>query len=132
MAASETVGDRVRRYRRLKKWTKEELAFAAKIDRSYLGKLEAGTVDGAPGVDWIGRVARALGVSKRTIAEPLGWYDDEKPKGTVDTMEEIERAIIANSDLDEEQKSGLILSARLLVAPHIQEAQRRRQKRHSA
>ncbi len=82
MAADETVGDRVRRYRRLRKLTQEALAASAGVDRSYLGKIEVGDVL-EPGADTVKRLAVALGVPLRAIAEPLGWYEGE-PASTDD------------------------------------------------
>lgn len=78
MASKEGVGDRVRRYRRFLRLTQEELAGRAEIDRSYLGKIEAGDV-AEPGVETLRRLARALKIPLRSLAEPLGWYDDEAP-----------------------------------------------------
>lgn len=71
----ETVGDRVRRYRRLRRLTQEALATQAEVDRRYLGRIETGEVQ-EPGVDTVRKLAKALGVPIRAIANPE-WYDDE-------------------------------------------------------
>lgn len=71
----ETVGERVRRYRRLRRLTQDALAAKADVDRRYLGRIETGDV-AEPGVDTVVKIAHALGVSVRAIANP-GWYDDE-------------------------------------------------------
>lgn len=71
----ESVGERVRRYRRLRRLTQDALADAAGVDRRYLGRIETGDVQ-EPGVDAVRRLATALGVPIRALANP-GWYDEE-------------------------------------------------------
>jgi transcriptional regulator with XRE-family HTH domain len=128
----EAWGERVRRYRRLKRrrdgnpWTQEDLADASGIDRRYIGRIETGEV-ADPSAETVRKLAKALGVTMRQLAEPLGWYDDDK-RPTVETMEEIDRAIRDDPDLDDEQKGGLILSARTLLTPYLEEARRRKKR----
>ncbi len=54
-------GRNVRRYRRQKNWTQEDLAFEARIDLTYLGGIERGKRN--PSLLVIGRIAKALSVS---------------------------------------------------------------------
>jgi transcriptional regulator with XRE-family HTH domain len=54
-------GRNVRRYRRQKRLTQEELAFEAEIDLTYLGGIERGKRN--PSLLVIGRIANALSVS---------------------------------------------------------------------
>lgn len=105
MAASVTVGDLVRRYRRLRKLTQEALAERAQVDRSYLGKIEVGDVL-EPGAETVKRLAVALGVTVRSLAEPLGWYDAEP---TRDQLAEAERAILELPNLTDDEKQALII-----------------------
>jgi transcriptional regulator with XRE-family HTH domain len=77
-AAAETVGERVRRYRRLRKLTQEQLADTASVDRSYLGKIETGVIV-EPGSETLKRLARSLEIPLRSLAEPMGWYDGDSP-----------------------------------------------------
>lgn len=79
----ETVGERVRRYRRLRRLTQDALAAKADVDRRYLGRIETGDV-AEPGVDTVVKIAHALGVSVRAIANP-GWYDDEGERDWLST-----------------------------------------------
>jgi len=54
-------GRNVRRYRRQKNWTQEDLSFGARIDLTYLGGIERGKRN--PSLLVIGRIAKALSVS---------------------------------------------------------------------
>ena len=53
-------GARIRALRRLQGISQERLAALAKLDRSYMGKVERGERD--IGIDNIGKIARALKV----------------------------------------------------------------------
>jgi len=128
----EAWGERVRRFRRLRKrpdgtpWTQEDLADASGIDRRYIGRIETGEV-ADPSADTVRKLSKALGRTMRDLAEPLGWYDDQS-RTHVDTVEAIERILLEDQDLDDVQKDGLVLSTKLLVAPHIDEARRRKRR----
>ncbi len=54
------VARNLRRLRNAKGWTQEELAFRAKISRSYISQLE--TSDYSASVTMLGKLAKALGV----------------------------------------------------------------------
>jgi transcriptional regulator with XRE-family HTH domain len=54
-------GAQLRQARRTAGLTQKQLAAAAAVDRVFLSKVERG--ESAPGLDWIGDVAAALGVS---------------------------------------------------------------------
>ena len=54
-------GKNVRRYRRQKNLTQEELAFEARIDLTYLGGIERGKRN--PSLLVVSRIAKALSVS---------------------------------------------------------------------
>jgi len=55
-----TVARNLRRLRTEKGWSQEELAFRAKVDRSYISKLETGGYSAS--VTMLGKVAKTLGV----------------------------------------------------------------------
>jgi transcriptional regulator with XRE-family HTH domain len=55
-----TVGRNLRRLRNAKGWSQEELAFKAKVDRSYLSQLETGNYSAS--VTMLEKLAKALGV----------------------------------------------------------------------
>jgi len=56
----ELVSRNLRRLRNAKGWSQEELAFRAKVDRSYISQLE--TADYSASVTMLGKLAKALGV----------------------------------------------------------------------
>jgi ribosome-binding protein aMBF1 (putative translation factor) len=56
-----TVARNLRRLRTEKGWTQEELAFRAKVDRSYISQLETGVYSAS--VTMLGKLAKALGVN---------------------------------------------------------------------
>jgi transcriptional regulator with XRE-family HTH domain len=97
MEASETVGDRVRRYRRMKGLTQEQLADKADVDRRHLGRIETGDVL-EPGAETMKKLAGALNVPLRAVAEPLGWYEEESARPGW------EDAIMADERLSEENR----------------------------
>jgi transcriptional regulator with XRE-family HTH domain len=55
------VARNLRRLRNAKGWTQEELAFRAKVDRSYVSQLETGAYSAS--VTMLGKLAKALGVN---------------------------------------------------------------------
>jgi transcriptional regulator with XRE-family HTH domain len=63
-----TVGRNLRRLRTAKEWTQEELAFRAKVDRSYVSQLETGAYSAS--VTMLGKLAKALGVDPGEFLKP--------------------------------------------------------------
>jgi transcriptional regulator with XRE-family HTH domain len=59
------LGENVRRYRKLKGMTQEQLALDAGMERSYVSDLERGQRN--PSVRSLGRLAQALGVSPHLL-----------------------------------------------------------------
>lgn len=120
-APKETVGDRLRRYRRAKRITQAHLAETAGTNDAYIARLESGAIH-EPNIDTLRRIARALNVRLRDLAEPLGWYEDEESEGEVfDTWEQVERAILNAENLDDAQKNGLILVLKPAVTAMLAE-----------
>lgn len=95
--APEGVGDRVRRYRRLRKLSQQELADACDTDKSYISRLEAGRILD-PGLEVLQRIAAALSAKVRDLADPR-WYDDDG-RGS-----DWEAAIMADERLSEENRA---------------------------
>jgi transcriptional regulator with XRE-family HTH domain len=56
----EIVGRNLRRLRNRRGWSQEELAFRAKVDRSYVSQLETGAYSAS--VTMLGKLAKALDV----------------------------------------------------------------------
>jgi transcriptional regulator with XRE-family HTH domain len=54
------VARNLRRLRTDKGWSQEELAFRAKVDRSYISQLETGVYSAS--VTMLGKLSKALGV----------------------------------------------------------------------
>lgn len=61
-------GENVRRLRRERELTQEQLAFEAQIDLTYVGGIERGRRN--PSLIVITRLAAALGVAPATLLEP--------------------------------------------------------------
>lgn len=71
MDVVQLLGINVRRYRKLKGMSQEQLALDAGMERSYVSDLERGTRN--PSVRALGRLADALGVEPKQLLEtPIG------------------------------------------------------------
>lgn len=67
MDVVQLLGANVRRYRKLKGMSQEELSLEAGMKRSYVSDLERGTRN--PSVRALGRLAEALGVEPTALLE---------------------------------------------------------------
>lgn len=97
-----TVGEVVRRYRRLRRMTQQELGEAIGSDKSYIGKLE--TSDQEPSLELLRRLAKALDIPASVLTTPLGYI----PLDEIDLADPRAeaKAAIAKSDLSEERKAA--------------------------
>jgi len=68
MDAVQLLGENVRRYRKLRGMTQEQLALDAEMERSYVSDLERGTRN--PSVRALGRLAEALQVEPHCLLAP--------------------------------------------------------------
>jgi len=107
----EATGDRVRRHRRFRGVTQQALAEAAGTDKAYISRLEAGGI-ADPGIDVLERIAAALNVSIRALADPR-WYVDGVYQ---DPLASIEAAIISEPGLSDEKKQAGLVVLRALFA----------------
>lgn len=57
---NERVGRKIREYRKRKKWTQEQLAFATNLHRAYIGQIERAEKNA--GLKNLEKIANALGV----------------------------------------------------------------------
>ena len=107
---AEGVGDRVRRFRRYRGLTQQALADLAKVDKSYVSRLEAGEV-AEPGLEAVERLAAALKVSMRHLADPR-WY-----AGEAEVLPDWEAAILAlpAGCLSDEDKTAILRFIRVLI-----------------
>ena len=94
---TEGAAGRVRRFRRLRGLTQAQLAVGARTDKGYIGALEAGRI-AEPSVDVLLRLAEALGVDVRALADPRLYSDAPDWKA----------ALMAERDLDDEAKTLLV------------------------
>ena len=67
------LGLNVRRVRRERRLSQEELSFRAEMKRAYLSDLERGTRN--PSVRALGRIAMALNVPPATLLEGKGYIE---------------------------------------------------------
>ncbi|WP_235600927.1 MULTISPECIES: helix-turn-helix domain-containing protein [unclassified Sphingobium] len=64
------LGKNVRKYRKLRGLTQEQLALDAEMERSYVSDLERGTRN--PSVKAVGRLAEALNVEPHLLLMSIG------------------------------------------------------------
>ena len=74
--STETFGARLRRLRRAKGWTQEELSDHSGVKRSTIGLYESGAIKGA-GAEAAHRLAAALGVDSEHLV--FGKDDNHSP-----------------------------------------------------
>ena len=108
----ETVGDRLRRFRRLRKLSQEALAEKSGVRQNYIAQLERGATTVPRDPDNLKLLAAALGVKLRDLAEPTGWYDDE-PGGT--SLETVLAALYADKRVGDDGKASIERIIRLEV-----------------
>lgn len=65
MDVVQLLGENVRRYRKLRGLTQEQLALDTEMERSYVSDLERGTRN--PSVRAVGRLAEALGIEPHLL-----------------------------------------------------------------
>lgn len=118
-----TVGELVRRYRKMRGLTQEELAAAINSDKSYVGRLESNPKQ-RPSLEVLRRIATALNVPVGSLTRALGYVPveevDAESKG-FDTWEQVEKAIMDAENLDDAQKNGLILVLKPAVTTMLAE-----------
>ena len=68
MDVVQLLGENVRRYRKLKGMTQEQLALESEMERSYVSDLERGTRN--PSVRALGRLAEALEIEPHCLLSP--------------------------------------------------------------
>lgn len=64
----DTLGQNVRRLRRARKLSQEELAFEAEIDRTYVSQIERGVINPSLHVLW--RLGKALDADVTILLQP--------------------------------------------------------------
>ena len=69
MDVVQLLGANVRRYRKLRGMTQEQLAHEVEMERSYVSDLERGTRN--PSVRVLGRLAEALDVEPRALLDEI-------------------------------------------------------------
>ncbi|MFC8531968.1 helix-turn-helix domain-containing protein [Nocardia sp. NPDC057227] len=87
MDATETVGARIARYRKLRGMTQEKLAAAANVSRSMLAQVERG--HSSASTVWVGSVARGLGVDSSRL------YGSEEAEQVLNVLPILRRSLAA-------------------------------------
>lgn len=105
---SETIGDRLRRYRRARGLSQRKLAETSGVSRQFIAELERNAVTIPREPDNVRLLATTLGVTMKELAGPTGWYDADVPGGP--TWEEMLRK---DNRLDAEAKAFLERAIRL-------------------
>lgn len=65
------IGENVRRHRKERGWSQEDLGFRADIHRTYVGILERG--EGLPRADTIIKLASVFGITVHDLLEGVRW-----------------------------------------------------------
>lgn len=99
---AETVGDRLRRFRRLRRLSQEQLAELAGVRQNYIAQLERGATEVPRDPGNLTLLAKALKVRLRDLAEPTGWYADDEP-----SSDDWRSGLMADDRLDESAKQFL-------------------------
>lgn len=134
----DTIGSRLRYYRRSKHWSQRRLAEESGVTRQTIAEMERGAVTIPREPANIQALAAALGIKMRQLAEPTGWYADEPSDGT--SLEDVLAALHADGRVSAEGKASLDRQIRLEVeaterqadaerkesTPHRQDRPRRR------
>lgn len=112
---SDTIGSRLRHYRRSKRWSQTRLAEESGVKRQTIAEMERGAVTIPREPENVRRLAAALGVRMRDLAGPTGWYDDEPEDGGT-TLEEVIARLYADGRVSEEGRASIERMIRLEVA----------------
>lgn len=68
MDIRDVLATNLRRYRREKRWSQEELAHRAKVNRTYVSKLEAGAT--YAGLEIIGKLSKVFRIEPAELLRP--------------------------------------------------------------
>lgn len=79
LSARQTFGQNLRRARRLKDISQEELASRADLSRTYISEVERGVRNVS--IDNMGSLAQALGVPLRDLVDPAMFSSMDGPSG---------------------------------------------------
>lgn len=111
---SDTIGSRLRHYRRQKRLSQQALADLSGVSRQTIAEMERGAVTIPREPANVRALADALEITMRELAEPTGWYDDADDKDWLVGLR-------ADKRLDAEGKALI----ERLVRLEIEQAERR-------
>jgi transcriptional regulator with XRE-family HTH domain len=98
LMTAETFGQAVKRLRRARGWSQEELGAAAgELGQSAISAIEVGRVQ--PTMETVRRLARALDQPLHDFAALAGHLDPRELAESDDLREEVVRAVFANQQL---------------------------------
>lgn len=111
---SDTIGSRLRHYRRQKRLSQQALADLSGVSRQTIAEMERGAVTIPREPANVRALADALEITMRELAEPTGWYDEEDDKDWL-------AGLRADKRLDAEGKALI----ERLIRLEIEQAERR-------
>jgi len=111
---SDTIGSRLRHYRRQKRLSQQALADLSGVSRQTIAEMERGAVTIPREPTNVRALADALEITMRELAEPTGWYDDTEDTDWI-------AGLRADKRLDDEGKALI----ERLVRLEIEQAERR-------
>ena len=98
------LGQNIKKYRMLKKWTQSKLSEVVDIDRTEISKYESGQ-NGEMGFKMLKRFAKALDVSTEQLLDD----EDEPPEKNEQHIERYERLNSQNQEMIDKMMDALFL-----------------------
>lgn len=98
------LGQNIKKYRMLKRWTQSKLSEAVDIDRAEIFKYESGQ-NGEMGFKMLKRFAKALDVSTEQLLDE----EDEPPEKNEQHIEKYERLNSENQKMIDKMMDALFL-----------------------
>lgn len=109
---AETLGARIRRYRKWRNMEQEQLAEGIGSDASHISQIETGRIK-SPDLKTLKKISEKLRVPLHDLARPLEWYSDldvsELPTTSDDPLETIENIIRASKMSEDRKSAGLLI-----------------------
>lgn len=75
MNLRQVVGDNIRGYRKRMKWSQEDLALEADVERAYLGRIERSEF--SVSIDILERISRAFGIQPHQLLTPFSYKEKD-------------------------------------------------------
>lgn len=118
MHESDTVGARIRHYRKQRGMSQVDLTKKARVPNGYIADLERGAILTPRDPDNLRKIAVVLGVPLRVLAGPTGWYEEEQD----DNWRSL---LLSDPRLNDSAKQTLVRIIELLLAEEHRSEERR-------